>query len=158
MANHITINGQTYASVDQMPPDVRRQYEAAMQLLSNNAAAFADPSAGDVSISTTGSDPANYSSKTVTKMSSRRILFNGQEYARWEDVPPEGRAAFQSAGVNGRTSFAAGGRRVADARQITGRRQPNSTPSSGTSLSLITLTILLLLVLLLGMCIGHLLR
>ena len=31
----ITINGQTYSSVEQMPPDVREQYEKAMSMLAD---------------------------------------------------------------------------------------------------------------------------
>ena len=60
MAGHITINGHTFSSVDQMPADVRRQYETAMRLLSKNAGAVAHASAGDVNISTTGSDAAHH--------------------------------------------------------------------------------------------------
>jgi hypothetical protein len=31
----ITVNGRTYSSVDEMPPDVREQYEKAMSLLAD---------------------------------------------------------------------------------------------------------------------------
>jgi len=31
----ITVNGQTYTSVDEMPPDVRRQYEQVMSLMAD---------------------------------------------------------------------------------------------------------------------------
>ena len=31
----ITVNGQTYNSVDEMPPDVRRQYEQVMSLMAD---------------------------------------------------------------------------------------------------------------------------
>jgi hypothetical protein len=31
----ITVNGRTYGSIDEMPPDVRRQYERAMSLLAD---------------------------------------------------------------------------------------------------------------------------
>ena len=31
----ITVNGRTYASVDEMPPDVRRQYEQVMSLMAD---------------------------------------------------------------------------------------------------------------------------
>ena len=67
MASHITINGHTYSSVDEMPSDVRRQYEAAMQLLSRNSGVLADHAPGNISISTTGSDPARRTFKVVTR-------------------------------------------------------------------------------------------
>jgi hypothetical protein len=98
VSQHITINGRTYASVNEMPPEVRRQYESAMQMLAKGRGGLAGDVAGsDVNISTQGSDPAHH--KTVTKMTASRIVINGKEYSQWEDVPPEARAAFQSAGI-----------------------------------------------------------
>jgi hypothetical protein len=155
MANHITINRQTYSSVNQMPPDVRRQYEAAMQLLSNNTAA----AAGDVNISTSGIAPTPHTFNTVTHMTASRIVVNGKEYARWEDVPAEARAAFQAAGVNPQMPFAPGAKRVAHAMQTGNAYQLSfSSSSRRISLSLTTVIILLIIILLLGLCIGFFLR
>jgi hypothetical protein len=114
MARHITINGQTYFSIDDMPADVRRQYEAAMQLISKNRGAPADDSAGDISIST-GGDGSPLGFQSVTNVTSRRIVINGREFARWEDVPAEVQAAFQSAGANPQMPFAPRAMPVADA-------------------------------------------
>lgn len=119
MANHITVNGHAYSSVDEMPSDVRLQYEAAMQLLSKNSGVLADHAPGNISISTTGNDPAHHTFKVVTQTTASRIVVNGKEYARWENVPPEARAAFQSAGVNPFVPFAAGNERLADATPTT---------------------------------------
>jgi hypothetical protein len=161
MANHITINGQTYFSVEQMPADVRQQYEAAMRLLPQNAGEFADAVAGgDVNISTTGSDPAGHRTfKTVTKMTSHRILVNGKEFARWEDVPAEARGAFHSAaGVNPKLPLASGAKVVTGTTRVANAYQLNYTSSSTISLSLSTLIVLLILVLLLGVGVGYLLH
>lgn len=98
MANHITVNGQTYTSVDEMPFDVRRQYEAAMQLLSRNTGAPGSGAKRNINISATGSDPSHRVLKVVTQTKASRIVVDGKEYG-WEDVPPELRAALQSAGV-----------------------------------------------------------
>jgi hypothetical protein len=103
MVKHITINGQTYASVEDMPPEIRQQYEAAMQILATNApAGIGKVSTGDVSISSEGSDPAHHIFKTVTKVTSSRFVVNGKEYSHWDDVPPEARAALETAGVGAR--------------------------------------------------------
>jgi hypothetical protein len=159
VASQITINGQTYSSVEQMPADVRRQYDAAMQLLSKKPDLLSDASPGDVSISTTGGgDLAHPTFKTVTQMTTSRIVINGKEYARWDDVPAEARAAFQSAGVQPELHRAPGARRVADRAAIANAHQLNYSSSSRISLSLTTLIILLIIILLLGVFVGHLLR
>jgi hypothetical protein len=114
MASHITINGHTYSSVEQMPADVRRQYEAAVRLLSKNVGAVGHVSDGDVNISTTGSDAAHH----TLRVSASRIVVNGKEYGCWEEVPPEVRTVFQSAGADPQMPFAAGTKQVAGATQI----------------------------------------
>jgi hypothetical protein len=132
MSNHITINGKTYSSVDEMPPDVRRQYETAMQFLhSKNAGPLPDASAGDVNVSTTS-----------------RIVVNGKAYSRWEDVPPGARPAFQPSGVGTGIPFAPGAKQVANTFQL------NSNSSTSVSLPLLGLIILLLFVLVIGVFIG----
>jgi len=155
VANHITINGQTYSSVGDMPPDVRRQYEAAMQLVAKNGAA-ASAAAGDVSINTTGGDPMAPLSKTLTEISARRIVVNGKEYDRWEDVPQEARAAFQAVGVNPQMPFARAARRAANASQIANAYQLNSS-SFRISISPATLVIVVIFILLIGIFLGYLL-
>ncbi|HUB24800.1 MAG TPA: hypothetical protein VL992_05170 [Tepidisphaeraceae bacterium] len=105
MSHHITINGHTYTSVDVMPPEVRRQYEAAMQTLAGGGGKLSRMVAdSEVDIATQGGDPMQRPFETVTKMTANRIVVNGKEYGRWEDVPAEARVAFQKAGIdtNGR--------------------------------------------------------
>jgi len=99
MSHHITINGHTYTSVDVMPPEVRRQYEAAMQTLAGGGGKLSRMVAdSEVDIATQGGDPMQRPFETVTKMTANRIVVNGKEYGRWEDVPAEARVAFQKAG------------------------------------------------------------
>jgi hypothetical protein len=151
---HITINGRTYASVDEMPADVRRQYEAAMHFMAKSHSAVANASAGDVSISTTGSGPGH----TFKTVATSRIEYNGREYAHWEELPPDARAAFQAAGVNLQMPFAPGTKQIADATQIASAYQLKYNSSSGITLSLNTLIIILIIVLMLGVCVGHFLH
>ncbi|HXE55400.1 MAG TPA: hypothetical protein VN541_20415 [Tepidisphaeraceae bacterium] len=171
MSNHITINGQTFASVEEMPPDVRRQYESAMQLLARNAAAAGDGSDADVNISTDNSDPTHRSFKTVTRMTSSRIIVNGKEYHHLEDVPAQIRAAFRDAALT-----EARGQQdatLSPASALPSPRSPNPTQisrtpaggslqdttfdsSSSVTLRRITLLVLLLLTFLAGALIGAL--
>ena len=55
-----------------------------------------DPKAGDVLISTTA-DPGHHAFKTFSTMTTSRIVINGKEYSRWEDVPVASRALFKTA-------------------------------------------------------------
>lgn len=83
-----------------MPPDVRRQYESALQTLLKTGGDIArDAASSDVNISTQNADPLHLTSQTVTQMAASRIVVNGREYSRWEDVPAA-RAAFQRAGMD----------------------------------------------------------
>lgn len=104
---HITINGQAYASVNDMPPAVRRQYESAMQMLHENGGRPANIGTdSDVNITTrVGAGPMHHTRITTVKSTARRIVVNGIEYTRWQDVPSGARAAFQDAGV-GTEAFA----------------------------------------------------
>jgi hypothetical protein len=97
MSSHITINGRTFASVEEMPPEIRCQYESAVQLIARNSAASASTPDSDVNISTQDGDPAHRAFKTVAQMTTRRIIVNGREYHDMKDVPPEFRAVLQDA-------------------------------------------------------------
>ena len=66
----ITVNGRTYDSIEQMPPDVLREYLQALEATRE----------GKVS---------NISSGTVV---SESIIYNGQEYKSRDELPPEARA------------------------------------------------------------------
>jgi hypothetical protein len=95
MSKHITINGQTYASVEEMPPGVRKQYEEAMRLLASEATG----DAGDVNLTTTGNSSGGHTSKTYRTVTSTRFKVNGKEYDRWEDIPLAVRTAMEVAGM-----------------------------------------------------------
>jgi hypothetical protein len=82
MGSNINFNGVNYNSVDDMPPDVRRQYEAALS-------AFADANQnGTPDIL----DAANI--KPIIKANTA-IFFNGQVHPSIEALPPEARAKYQ---------------------------------------------------------------
>ena len=72
----ITVNGREYDSVEQMPPDVREEYEQAMAQL-QKAGAFKFPGLGKIG-----------TTKTVV---SETITYNGREYASRDELPPEAR-------------------------------------------------------------------
>jgi hypothetical protein len=160
MSTHITINGQTYNSIQDLPPDIRRQYEAAMQLLSKNSGLPIDPKAGDVLISTTA-DPGHHAFKTFSTMTTSRIVINGKEYSRWEDVPFASRALFKTAFASAHMPLPpdpnslAGPNQTMDPKQIANQYQLNYNSSSGITFSLTTLIFLLIITLLIGICVGY---
>ena len=148
MHTHITINGQTYPSIDQMPPDVRQQYESAMKLISENTHILAHAAPGNVTISTTGSDPAHHTVRTFTTMSTNRIVVNGKEYSSLEDVPLMARAALKSAGLGSQMPRASGAPQIPDGYQL------NYNASPMISFSRATLAMLLIFALGFGVFIG----
>jgi hypothetical protein len=80
----IVIDGKTYHSVDEMPPDVRQKYEEAMRSLGdedNNLIA-------DVVEKITAGQPA---------ISSMKIIVDGKEFGSIENLPPEARARYEAA-------------------------------------------------------------
>ncbi len=82
----IVIDGKTYASVDEMPPDIRALYEEALRNASRNGMpdsfASIDPF--------TANDSAVVSNGT-------KILVNGQAYDSLDQLPPEIRAKYEQA-------------------------------------------------------------
>ena len=102
MQTRITVNGVEYSSIDQMPPDVRRQYERAMGMLADkDGNGVPDILEGhkESTAEFSGSDHPGMESTVVTSSS---IVVNGKQYARWEDVPPEIRRLLQNSGVSDR--------------------------------------------------------
>ena len=86
----ITVNGKTYSSVDEMPPDVRRQYEQAMQ------SAMADRDGNGVP--DIFEHPTSAGSATSVGVNSvQHFTVNGKSYDRIEDVPAEFRHAMEKA-------------------------------------------------------------
>jgi hypothetical protein len=82
----IIFNGQTYNSVDDMPPDARQAYDQAMGMLADkNKDAVPDAFGG---AATPGVPRIKFSTK---------FTVNGQPIAGIEDLPPETRQAIEQA-------------------------------------------------------------
>jgi hypothetical protein len=101
----IVIDGKTYKSVEEMPPDIRAKYEEAMRNLDKDRNGIPDmlegmkpfedkdqdglPDAFEGLVPSTGSAP--------TVISSSKIVANGQVYDGLEQLPPEMRAKYEQA-------------------------------------------------------------
>jgi len=85
-AMRITINGREYNSVEEMPADIRKQYQEAMSMLADKDGSGVPDifERGDVSMSSDGQRKVVTSVKTES-----RFVINGREYDRSDDVPPE---------------------------------------------------------------------
>jgi hypothetical protein len=80
----IVIDGKTYHSIDEMPPDVRQKYEEAMRSLgdaNNNLIP-------DVVENITGGQ---------TTVSNMKIVIDGKEFNSIDNLPPEARARYEEA-------------------------------------------------------------
>src|ERR1700748_3032515 len=84
----ININGKTYSSVDEMPPDVRQQYEQAMQKLMADEDHNGIPDMLERPSGSTGK---------VGVSATQSIIVNGKHYDRLEDVPEEFREVMAKA-------------------------------------------------------------
>ena len=78
----ITVNGKTYSNVDEMPPDVRRQYEQGMRSM------MADRD-GDGVPDILEHPRSSGSTASVSVNKFQHITVNGKSYERLEDVPAE---------------------------------------------------------------------
>jgi hypothetical protein len=98
MSTKITVNGQTYSSADEMPPDVRAKYDRAM-------AAMADRD--NNGIPDVLEHPAQPGQTNVGVVrTNTRIVVNGKEYKSLEEVPLAlrsliGNALHERAGIAG---------------------------------------------------------
>ena len=111
-SNHITINGQTFASVEQMPPEIRREYESAMQTFAKTSGGPAGvPSSITVNGRTFASvedmppqirreyEPAKQmlaGNRVGLPRISKHIIVNEQKFASVEEMPPELRRKYES--------------------------------------------------------------
>ncbi len=84
MVNKITFNGQEYASVDEMPTDVRTAYEQAMGL-------FVDKDRDGTPDILEGIGQVNIQAVHT------RIVVNGQAYSSVEEMPPEVHQQYEQA-------------------------------------------------------------
>ena len=83
----IVFNGQEYDSVDAMPPDVRKEYEVALETLRK--------SGGEEILSVLQRDMGV--SGTHIKASFREIVVNGKKYDSVDAMPPDVRRAYEQA-------------------------------------------------------------
>jgi hypothetical protein len=88
METHITINGREYSSVDEMPPEVRAEYQRVMKVLAdrdgNNIPDIFEGKADSRAMPAENESPADVN---VTTVSTSHYVVNGREYSRLEDVP-----------------------------------------------------------------------
>jgi len=95
----IVIDGKTYKSVEEMPEDVRKNYEAAMSNLDKdrngvpdmleNINAFADKNKDGM--------PDTFEGMTSNVISTAKIIVNGREYNGLDELPPDVRAKYEQA-------------------------------------------------------------
>lgn len=98
----IVIDGKTYNSVDEMPPDIRQKYEQAMQSL-GDANGNQIPDAfetmnilGDKDKDGVPDVLENISAAQAT-VSTMKIIVDGKEFNGLEELPPEARARYEEA-------------------------------------------------------------
>jgi hypothetical protein len=101
----IVIDGKTYKSVDEMPPDIRATYEEAMRSLDKDsngkpdmlekANLFEDKNKNGMPDAFEGLAALQGSAPNL--MGSIKIIVNGQEYNRLDQLPPEMRAKYEQA-------------------------------------------------------------
>ena len=98
----IVIDGKSYNSVNEMPPDVRQKYEAAMSSLKDaNGNRIPDALENQDILADQDKDGIpdmveNLTSENVV-MSSMKIIVDGKEFNRIEDLPPDVRAKYEQA-------------------------------------------------------------
>ncbi len=89
MKAKIIVNGREYDSVEDLPPELRQNYERAMSLLADsNANGVPDIMEGMVSPSA----PVQ-----VQTVQTSRIVYEGREYNSPTDLPPEARRRYEQA-------------------------------------------------------------
>ena len=99
----IVIDGKSYNSVDEMPPDIRALYEEAMRNMSRdrlhnpveNLDPFTDRDRDGIADGFAAMPPAQNMVGNV--MNSAQIVVNGQTYSSLEELPPEYRATYEQA-------------------------------------------------------------
>jgi len=101
----IVIDGKTYKSVDEMPPDIRAKYEEAMRNLDKDRNGMPDLFEGANLFEDKNKDGlpdaleglAQLKGSTPQVISSSKILVNGQMYDGLDQLPPEIRAQYEQA-------------------------------------------------------------
>jgi len=101
----IVIDGKTYKSVDEMPPDIRAKYEEAMRNLDKDRNGMPDLLEGAKLFEDKNKDGipdaleglARLKGSTPQVISSSKILVNGQMYDGLDQLPPEIRVQYERA-------------------------------------------------------------
>jgi len=98
----IVIDGKTYTSVDEMPPDIRQKYEQAMSALKDNNQNNIPDGFENTNIfgdKNNNGIPDVFENMPMTSAVSKAMNFivNGQIYNNLEDLPPEARAKYEKA-------------------------------------------------------------
>ena len=98
----IVIDGKTYSSVEEMPPDIRQKYEAAMRSL-GDANSNHIPDAFE-NLNILADQNKNSVPDIVEKLvagqaavNSMKIVVDGKEFNSLEGLPPEARARYEAA-------------------------------------------------------------
>ena len=101
----IVIDGKTYKSLDEMPPDIRAKYAEAMRNLDKDQNGMPDFLEGANLFEDKNKDGVPDALEGLAKLkgsrpqvlSSSKILVNGQMYDGLEQLPPEIRAQYEQA-------------------------------------------------------------
>jgi len=92
MTQKIVVNGTEYDSPESMPPEVRRQYERALQLVQDVAKGAAPPGTTERTVETTRDGVS-------VKVHSKQVKYtvDGKSYDDPTQLPPEVRARVEQA-------------------------------------------------------------
>ncbi|MBN1269747.1 MAG: hypothetical protein JXB04_09180 [Kiritimatiellae bacterium] len=121
----IVVNGQTYNSPDEMPPEVRKVFEESLAHL-KHPLPVGEPAKKEHRIVAPG---VTVSTTTYGPVASERFVWNGREYDRAEDLPPEARAHFERV----RKQLAEGQLKPTGAHNITIKRTDRQTLQFGAN-------------------------
>jgi hypothetical protein len=95
MSNQIFFNGQTYASLEDMPPEAREAYQKLMGLLADQDGNGVPDLVDGLR---QGQPPDALLKPLASAMSSfTQIVYNGQAFSSVEAMPPEARRAYEQA-------------------------------------------------------------
>lgn len=89
MSEQIHFNGKVYASMDEMPPEIRRAYEQVMGI-------FADRDGNGMPDVVEGLLSANAQYVSL-QGNLANIVFNGKVYHSMDELPPEARQRYEEA-------------------------------------------------------------
>jgi len=96
----IVIDGKTYKSVEEMPEDVRRNYESAMsQLADNDRNGLPDTLEKLTNLTDQNKNgmPDAFEGMVSNIISSTKIIANGNEYNSLDELPPDVRTKYEQA-------------------------------------------------------------